>query len=452
VTALSPDEQLTYLKKGLAELIREEDLRERLVQAKKEGRPLRVKAGFDPTAPDLHLGHTVLLRKMKHFQDLGHTAIFLIGDVTARIGDPSGRNVTRPPMTHEQIKSNTETYLEQVYKILDLHKTEVRSNSEWLDKLQFDDLVRLASRYTVARILERDDFSKRYKEGAPISMHELLYPLAQAYDSVMLKCDVELGGTDQKFNLLVGREIQKDFGQPPQIVATVPLLVGIDGVNKMSKSLGNYIGITEPPEVMFRKVMQISDELMWSYWELLTDRSVGEIQAMKRRVAAGELHPMQAKMELGRTIVTDFHSAEEAKRAEEEFTRVVREGEEPTEIPTIRMTEEELRAISAEIRPYPEDAQPLEQIPGSPTGSHQKEILAAAGIKGKLIYIDKLIARTGLAPSVSEAARKRKAGAVAIDGQRLGPNDLVRSLLPGEHTINVGKRWKRVLVPNSDSA
>ncbi len=303
MTAPSDDEQLTYLKKGLAELIREEDLRERLVQTKKEGRPLRVKAGFDPTAPDLHLGHTVLLRKMKHFQDLGHTAIFLIGDVTARIGDPSGRNVTRPPMTREQIKANTETYLEQVYKILDRGRTEVRCNSEWLDKLQFDDLVRLASRYTVARIMERDDFSKRYKEGAPISMHELLYPLVQAYDSVMLQCDVELGGTDQKVNLLVGREIQRDYGQPPQIVATVPLLVGIDGVNKMSKSLGNYIGITEPPEVMFRKVMQISDELMWSYWELLTDRSIGEIGGMKRRIASGELHPMQAKMELGRMIV-----------------------------------------------------------------------------------------------------------------------------------------------------
>ena len=416
MTAPSVDDQLTYLKKGLAELIREEDLRERLIGAQKAGRPLRVKAGFDPTAPDLHLGHTVLLRKMKHFQDLGHTAIFLIGDVTARIGDPSGRNVTRPPMTHDQIKSNTETYLEQVYKILDLHNTEVRYNSEWLDKLQFDDLVRLASRYTVARILERDDFSKRYKEGAPISMHELLYPLAQAYDSVMLQCDVELGGTDQKFNLLVGREIQKDFGQPPQIVATVPLLVGIDGVNKMSKSLGNYIGIAEPPEVMFRKVMQISDELMWSYWELLTDYSTGAIAEMKRRVAAGELHPMQAKMELGRMIVTDFHSAEEAKRAEEEFTRVVRRGEIPADVETISM---------------PEDV----------------VVNTVAGPDGRtlVVRIDRLLPRIKLTESASEAARKRREGAVSIDDITVqGPTFELKN---GRHMVRVGKKCTYVTVP-----
>jgi tyrosyl-tRNA synthetase len=417
VTAPSADEQLIYLKKGLAELIREEDLRERLIQAKKEGRSLRVKAGFDPTAPDLHLGHTVLLRKMKHFQDLGHTAIFLIGDVTARIGDPSGRNVTRPPMTREQIQANTETYLEQVYKKLDRGKTEVRYNSEWLDKLQFDDLVRLASRYTVARILERDDFSKRYKEGAPISMHELLYPLVQAYDSVMLQCDVELGGTDQKFNLLVGREIQRDYGQPPQIVATVPLLVGIDGVNKMSKSLGNYIGITEPPEVMFRKVMQISDELMWSYWELLTDRSVGEIEGMKRRIASGDLHPMQAKMELGRMIVTDFHSPEAAKRAEEEFTRVVRKGEVPADVVD---------------KSVPEDVIAV-QTPG-PEGITL------------VVRVDRLLARIGLADSASEAARKRNEGAVSINEVRV--KDPTYSLQSGKHIIRVGKKWASVTVPS----
>src|SRR3954470_11733979 len=271
------DEQLAYLRKGMAEIIREEDLRERLVLAAKENRPLRVKAGFDPTAPDLHLGHTVLLRKMKHFQDLGHTIIFLIGDMTGMIGDPSGRNLTRPPMSRQEIERNAETYKSQVFKILDPEKTEVRFNSEWLPPLRFDDIIRLCSHYTVARILERDDFSQRYREGTPISVHELLYPLAQAYDSVMLKADVEMGGTDQKFNLLVGREIQKDFGQPPQVVATVPILEGLDGVNKMSKSLGNYIGITEPPEIMFRKVMQISDELMFRYYELLTDLSVAEI-------------------------------------------------------------------------------------------------------------------------------------------------------------------------------
>ena len=414
MTAPSADEQLIYLKKGLAELIREEDLRERLIQAKKEGRPLRVKAGFDPTAPDLHLGHTVLLRKMKHFQDLGHTAIFLIGDVTARIGDPSGRNVTRPPMTREQIQANTETYLEQVYKKLDRGKTEVRYNSEWLDKLQFDDLVRLASRYTVARILERDDFSKRYKDGAPISMHELLYPLVQAYDSVMLQCDVELGGTDQKFNLLVGREIQRDYGQPPQIVATVPLLVGIDGVNKMSKSLGNYIGITEPPEVMFRKVMQVSDELMWSYWELLTDRSTADITSWRLEVEAGSRDPMTLKMTLAESIVANFHSLEAAVEARNEFNRVVRQKQMPTDIERV--------ALPEEVR----------------------------GVDG--IKIDKLLAKIGLSDSVTDAARKRKAGAVVIDEQRLGPNEVVRSLPPGEHTINVGKRWKRVVVPNSGSA
>jgi len=414
VTAPSADEQLIYLKKGLAELIREEDLRERLIQAQKEGRPLRVKAGFDPTAPDLHLGHTVLLRKMKHFQDLGHTAIFLIGDVTARIGDPSGRNVTRPPMTREQIQANTATYLEQVYKKLDRGKTEVRYNSEWLDKLQFDDLVRLASRYTVARILERDDFSKRYKDGAPISMHELLYPLVQAYDSVMLQCDVELGGTDQKFNLLVGREIQRDYGQPPQIVATVPLLVGIDGVNKMSKSLGNYIGITEPPEVMFRKVMQVSDELMWSYWELLTDRSTADITSWRLEVEAGSRDPMTLKMTLAESIVANFHSLEAAVEARNEFNRVVRQKQMPTDIERV--------ALPEEVR----------------------------GVDG--IKIDKLLAKIGLSDSVTDAARKRKAGAVVIDEQRLGPNEVVRSLPPGEHTINVGKRWKRVVVPNSGSA
>ncbi|HEX5227558.1 MAG TPA: tyrosine--tRNA ligase [Bryobacteraceae bacterium] len=251
------DEQLTYLKKGLVDLIREEDLRERLTQAAKSGRPLRIKAGFDPTAPDLHLGHTVLLRKMKHFQDLGHRVIFLIGDNTGLIGDPTGRNVTRPPMTREEIDRNAETYKTQVFKILDREKTEVRFNSEWLAPMQFADLVRLCSKYTLSQIMEREDFHKRYDQGIPISVHELLYPLAQGYDSVMLQCDVEMGGTDQRFNLGVGRELQREAGQPPQIVATVPLLEGTDGVEKMSKSKGNYIGITEPAKVIFRKVMGI---------------------------------------------------------------------------------------------------------------------------------------------------------------------------------------------------
>jgi tyrosyl-tRNA synthetase len=394
------DEQLTYLRKGMAEIIREEDLRARLTEAAKTGRPLRVKAGFDATAPDLHLGHTVLLRKMKHFQDLGHTVIFLIGDTTAMIGDPTGRNVTRPPMTREAIAQNAETYKAQVFKILDAEKTEIRMNSEWLAKLHFEDVVRLCSKYTVARILEHDFFSKRYKEGIPISVHEFLYPLAQAYDSVALQCDVEMGGTDQRFNLLVGREIQKDFGQPPQIVATTPILEGLDGVNKMSKSLGNYIGITEPPEVMFRKVMQISDELMWRYYELLTDRSLAEIAAMRQA-----MHPMEAKIALGKLIVADFHSAAEAECAAEAFNRVVRQGQVPSEMETV---------------PLPEG------------------VRVEGGIR-----VDKILARTGLAESVSDAVRKIKAGAVEINGQKV--RDLVLPNPGAELLIQVGKNWRRVL-------
>ena len=398
------DEQLTYIRKGMEEIIREEDLRERLVLAEKANRPLRVKVGFDPTAPDLHLGHTVLIRKMKHFQDLGHTVIFLIGDMTAMIGDPSGRNVTRPPMTREAIDQNAETYKTQVFKILDPHKTEVRFNSDWLEPLQYMDMIKLFSKYTVARILERDTFAKRLKEGVPISMHELMYPLAQAYDSVALEADVEMGGTDQKFNLLVGREIQKEFGQLPQIVGTVPLLEGLDGVNKMSKSLGNYIGITEPPEVMFRKIMQISDELMFRYYELLTDRSLAEIAAMRGRIAAGELHPMEAKIALGKLIVTDFHSAEEAGRAAEVFNAVVRRKEVPEDIETV---------------PLPEG------------------VSAPAGIR-----VDKLLARVGLAESVSDGLRKIKAGAVEINGRKV--RDLVLPDPPAEILVQAGKNWRKV--------
>jgi tyrosyl-tRNA synthetase len=403
---LSIDEQLTYLKKGLAEIIPEEDLRERLVQAAQTGRPLRVKAGFDPTAPDLHLGHTVLLRKMKHFQDLGHTVIFLIGDMTSLIGDPTGRNVTRPPMTREQIEHNAETYRAQVFKILNPEKTEIRFNSEWLQPMLYEDLVRLCSKYTVARILERDEFAKRFASGVPISVHELLYPLVQAYDSVALRCDVEMGGTDQKFNLLAGREIQRDYGLPAQIVATVPLLEGLDGVNKMSKSLGNYIGITEAPEIMYRKVMQISDDLMYRYYELLTDRSMAEIMALRARVAAGEVHPMLAKADLARSIVTDFHSTGEAARAEEEFNRVVRRKEIPSDIQSVALPE---------------------------------GIETPAGIR-----IDKLLAKVGLAESVSDGARKIKAGAVEINGQRV--HDLtVAADGASEWIVQVGKNWRRIV-------
>jgi tyrosyl-tRNA synthetase len=401
------DEQLTYIRKGMAEIIREEDLRERLVLAAKRGRPLRVKAGFDPTAPDLHLGHTVLLRKMKHFQDLGHTVIFLIGDMTAMIGDPSGRNVTRPPMTREAIQQNAETYKAQVFKILDPVKTEVRFNSEWLEPLKYLDIIKLCSKYTVARVLEREHFAKRYKEGVPISIHEFIYPLAQAYDSVVLECDVEMGGTDQKPNLLVGRELQSDYGQLPQIVATVPILEGLDGVNKMSKSLGNYIGIQEPPEVMFRKVMQISDDLMFRYYELLTDLSLTQIEEMRSKIAAGELHPMEAKIALGKLIVTDFHSADAAGRAAEVFNAVVRRKEVPEDIPEV---------------PLPEEG-----------------VLTAAGIR-----VDKLLAKIGLAPSVTEAARKIRAGAVEINGQKV--RDLVLPDPPEELVIQVGKNWRRVRI------
>jgi len=391
---VSIDEQLAYLKKGLAEVIREEELRERLTESQKTGRPLRVKAGFDPTAPDLHLGHTVLLRKMKHFQDLGHTVIFLIGDITGLIGDPTGRNTTRPPMTREQIDQNAETYKTQVFKILDPAKTEVRFNSEWLAPLKFEDIVRLCSQYTVARILERDDFSKRYKEGAPISLHELLYPLAQAYDSVMLRCDVEMGGTDQKFNLLVGREIQRDSGQAPQIVATAPLLEGTDGVEKMSKSKGNYIGITEAPKVMFRKVMGISDQLMWRYYELLTDKSTAEIAELRNRN-----EPMAAKQALARQIVADFHSAEAASDAQAAFDREVREGQQPDDI----------------------------------------ESVAAVPDWGS--SLPKIVLGTGLADSRTDAERKIKSGAVEIDGVRV---TTLSYTVERPVVMRVGRKWKRI--------
>ncbi len=370
-------------------MIREEDLRERL----KLGRPLRVKAGFDPTAPDLHLGHTVLLRKMKHFQDLGHQVIFLIGDMTGLIGDPTGRNLTRPPLSREDIDRNAETYKSQVFKILDPEKTEVNFNSRWLEGMKFEDVIRLCSHYTVARILERDDFSKRYADHTPISVHEFLYPLAQGYDSVALKADVELGGNDQKFNLLVGRELQKSFGQPPQIVATVPLLEGLDGVEKMSKSKGNYVGITESPEEMFRKLMSIGDDLMFRYFELLTDKTLIEIQQYKKA------HPKETKMELAKLIIADFHSRADAERAASEWVRVVAGGEVPADIETVSITEPSLR-------------------------------------------IDKVLAKAGIAASTSDANRLVKAGSVEVNGQKI--TEFITLAFPGEYVIRVGKKWKKV--------
>jgi tyrosyl-tRNA synthetase len=315
MSAFKPvDEQLTYLRKGSAEIIREADLRAKLEKSLKTGKPLRVKLGMDPTAPDLHLGHTVVLRKLKHFQDLGHTAIFLIGDFTGMIGDPTGRSATRPPLSREQIEQNAETYKAQVFKILDPQKTVIEFNRRWMGAMTSDDLVKLTAKYTVSQLLEREDFHKRFQEEKPISVHELLYPLVQGYDSVALEADVELGGTDQKFNLLVGRELQRSYGQESQVVLTTPILEGLDGTQKMSKSLGNAIGIHEPPLDMYGKIMSITDEMMWRYYELLTDVQVTDIEKMKT-----ETHPMQAKKDLARRIVTDFHSGEVAAKATEDW-------------------------------------------------------------------------------------------------------------------------------------
>src|SRR5437868_1470951 len=300
------DEQLAYIKKGAAEIIPESELREKLENSRKSGKPLRVKAGFDPTAPDLHLGHTVLIRQLRHFQDMGHTVIFLIGDFTGMIGDPTGRSVTRKPLTREEIDQNAETYKTQVFKILDVKKTVIDFNRRWFAKFTADDFIHLAAKYTVSQMLEREDFHKRFREEKPIAVHELLYPLAQGYDSVALEADVELGGTDQKFNLLVGRELQRAYGQPSQVVLTMPILEGLDGVQKMSRSLGNAIGIQEPPQEMYGKVMSISDDLMWRFYELLTDLPMTEIKSLQAKVASGEAHPMRLKQELANRIVTDF--------------------------------------------------------------------------------------------------------------------------------------------------
>ena len=405
---LTLDEQLEYLAKGMAEIIREEELRQRLAEAERQSRALRVKVGFDPTAPDLHLGHALILRKMKHFQDMGHTVIFLIGDGTGLIGDPSGRRAVRPLMTREQIEANAETYKKQVGQLLDPEKTEIRFNSEWLMKMGFEDMIRLCSRYTVARILERDDFSQRFKKGQPIALHEFLYPLTQAYDSVMLEADVEMGGTDQKFNLLVGREMQRGFDQPPQIVATLPLLEGLDGVQKMSKSLGNFIGITEPPEVMYRKVMQISDTLMYRYYELLTDVSLAGIQALRAKVERGELHPMQAKMDLAASIVTDFHSAAAARRGAESFRKVVQMGQEPDDAPAF--------ALPKTLR------------------------------TGNTIRVDKLLREIGLCRSGGEANRKLREGAVSINGVKHTEMSLALDSAKRELTLQVGKKWAKVTI------
>jgi tyrosyl-tRNA synthetase len=330
-------EQLAYLKKGAAEVIREEELKQKLAKSVETGKPLRVYLGVDPTAPDIHLGHTVVLRKLKHFQDMGHAAIFLIGDFSAMIGDPTGQSETRPPLSREQVEANAKTYLEQVYKILDRDKTEVRYNSEWLGEMSSYDVVRLCGHYRLARMLEREDFRSRLDKNFPIAVHELLYPLLTAYDAVALKSDLELGATEQKFNLLVHREIQREYGLASQVVMTMPILVGLDGERKMSKSLGNYVGITEPPGDMFGKIMSISDELMWSYYELLTDFPSPAIVRLREEVSIGVLHPMDAKMQLAHTIVAGFHGEEAAQKAGEQFRLVFRDRQAPTEIPEMKL-------------------------------------------------------------------------------------------------------------------
>jgi tyrosyl-tRNA synthetase len=346
------DEQLAYLKKGVAEIIREEELRARLEKSRTTGKPLRVYLGVDPTAPDIHLGHTVVLRKLKHFQDLGHTAIFLIGDFSAMIGDPTGQSETRPPLSREQVNANAKTYLEQVFKILDRQKTEVRYNSEWLEKMSSYDIVRLCGHYRLARMLEREDFRSRLESSQPISVHELLYPLLTAYDAVSLKSDVELGATEQKFNLLVHREIQREYGLEGEVCLTMPILVGLDGSRKMSKSLGNYVGITEAPQEMFGKLMSIPDELMWSYYELVTDRAEDEIAALKKEVQSGKVHPMDIKMRLAEEVVSDFQGADAGRKAAEHFQRVFRDREAPQEAPVKKIScgpAKKLTALLAEL-------------------------------------------------------------------------------------------------------
>jgi tyrosyl-tRNA synthetase len=340
-------EQLAYLKKGVAEIIREDELKAKLEKSYKTGVPLRVYLGVDPTAPDIHLGHTVVLRKLKHFQDMGHTAVFLIGDFSAMIGDPTGRSETRPPLSREEVNANAKTYLDQVFKILDKDKTEVRYNSEWLDKLSSAEVVKLCAHYRLARMLEREDFNSRLENEQPISVHELLYPLLTAYDAVSLKSDVELGATEQKFNLLVHRDIQREYGLEGQVCVTMPILVGLDGSKKMSKSLGNYVGITESPTEIFGKMMSIPDDLMWSYYELVTDRTAHEITALKNEVTSGKLHPMDAKMKLAAEVVSGFHGVEAGKKAAENFQRVFRDREAPMEVPITKVPRGSAKKLTA---------------------------------------------------------------------------------------------------------
>jgi len=426
------DDQLALIKKGAVEIIREAELRERLEKSRATGKPLRVKAGFDPTAPDLHLGHTVLIHKLRHFQLLGHTVIFLIGDFTGMIGDPTGRMVTRPPLSREQIDANAKTYLDQVYKILDREKTEVRYNREWFGKFTAEDFVRLAAKFTLSQMLERDEFHQRFQEEKPISMHELLYPLAQGYDSVALEADVELGGTDQKFNLLVGREIQRGYGQPSQVLLTTPILEGLDGVQKMSKSLGNAIGLTEPPLQMYGKVMSISDLMMWRYYELLTDVSMAEIGKMTEEAAAGRVNPMQYKKELARRIVADAHGEAAANKAAEDWATQFQKREAPDEIETVSVDSSALRAT--ELSPNSEAFADAYQ-PQLPQASNNSALF--------LVKLDRLLNEARLADSVSDANRKIKQRSVQIEGKVVERTKIIIPL-PCSLTLRVGRQLRRV--------
>ena len=393
-------EQMEYLRKGASDIIRVEELQAKIERSRRTRKPLTVKVGFDPSAPDLHLGHTVVLRKMKHFQDMGHRVVFLIGDFTGMIGDPSGQSKTRPVLTRAQVRRNAETYKRQVFKILDRKKTVVDFNSRWLGRLGSAGFIHLASKYTVARLLERDDFSRRYSANQPIGLHELLYPLAQAYDSVALEADVEMGGTDQTFNLLVGREIMREWGLEPQVVLTMPLLEGLDGVEKMSKSLENYVGINEPPREIYGKIMSVNDVMMWRYWELCTDRPLRDIEDLKSRVASGAVHPRKAKSDLARLIVAQYHGDAAAASAAAEFERIFARREAPDRVREVR--------LSPEPRP---------------------------------IWVPRLLVSVGLARSNGEARRLIQQGGVSVDGERLSdPSREVAATTTASYLIKVGKR------------
>lgn len=399
-------EQMALLERGAVEILVREELEEKLKKAAAARRPLRVKAGFDPTAPDLHLGHTVLIQKLKHFQELGHHVLFLIGDFTGMIGDPSGKSETRPHLTREEVERNARTYQEQIFKILDPDRTEIVLNSAWMSKLSAEELIHLSGKMTVARMLERDDFQKRYTTNQPISIHEFIYPLIQGYDSVALKADVEIGGTDQKFNLLVGRELQKEWGQEPQVVITMPLLEGTDGIQKMSKSLGNYIGINEPAAEMFGKIMSVSDDLMWRYYELLSDKPLGEVAELKEQVSCGRFHPMEAKKDLAQEITERYHSAKDAETVREGFERVFRDKELPDDIPTISID-----------------------------------------WKQGDVWIVKALEAAELIKSRSEGRRLIQQGAVQLNGTRVTDMDFNLAMPNQAHILKVGKKRFVRLVP-----